>query len=312
LPAWRLPAASRTRGTPAALLALLGLAGCAASAAVSGDWRDLGAAERSLRVRDRLHTDFRLIKVPGAVVRFIDVGPAAGTPVLFVHGLEGGLGDFAPVMLRMAGSVRLMAADLPGSGGSASMLGDYSVSGQARVLAAFIDAVAPGPVHLVCHSLGGQICLALALHRADRVRSLTLVSPAGVYRSQQYLRATARHFGGVNIGTIAIGEPSRTLVAALTYADGQLLQRFVTRNPATLSMLASFRENLREHLQKVRVPTLAIWGDADPVLPMADGFVIAANVPGAVLHVVEGAGHEPQLTHEEVVHEWIEAFLRQH
>jgi pimeloyl-ACP methyl ester carboxylesterase len=175
-----------------------------------------------------------------------------------------------------------------------------------------MDAVGLPQAHLACHSLGGQVCLAFALAHRERVRSLTLVSPAGVYRAQQYVRSTIAQRVRVNVGAVAIADPSRTLLALLTDGDGTLVHRFVTRNPATLSMLASFRENLRDRLREVRVPTLAIWGDADLILPMEDGFVLAATLPGAFLHVIEGAGHESQLTHPELVRTWMDEFQRSH
>lgn len=280
-------------------------------------WRALDASVRAERLRRTLGADFRRVSLPEAVLRFLEIGPAQGGdagPILFVHGLGGALGDFAPVFARYAreGIRRVVAVDLPGWGESLSRNNDHRVTGYADTLVAFIERVRLEKVHLVCHSLGGQVCLAIALGRRDLVRSLTLISPAGVYQAEHYARAAARQFGRVNIGTVARTDRGRSLVAALSTPGGDFARRFVTRDRVALAMLSSFHENMRDRLTGLRVPTLVIWGTADPVLPMADGFVVAASVPGAVLHVVQGAGHEPHLTNPEQVHAWIEAHHRRH
>lgn len=303
----------------AVVVATLALA-CATAPPAPPDapWVDLSADARADRLVQASGLDLRHLALPDAVLRFLWVdgqGEARAGATLFVHGLNGALGDFAPVLLAAARGQPahpVVALDLPGWGGSQSRSGDHRVTGYAKVVAAFIERVGIAPVHLACHSLGGQVCIALAIERRDLVRTLTLVSPAGVYRAPQYLRGAARRFGGINVGTVGGGDPTRSIVAVLTHADGDLFQRFVTRDRSTLAMLSSFRENQRDRLPRLRVPTLVIWGAADPILPMRDGFVIAATVPGAVLHVVEDGGHETQLTHAELVHGWMEEHRRRH
>ncbi len=44
-------------------------------------------------------------------------------------------------------------------------------------------------------------------------------------------------------------------------------------------------------LGAVRVPTLVIHGDADPLVPLACGVDTAESIPGARLLVIEGMGH---------------------
>jgi pyruvate dehydrogenase E2 component (dihydrolipoamide acetyltransferase) len=301
------------------LISILLIAACAgqtpAVAPVSA-WDQMSAPARADRLQREAGVDFRFVAVPGAVLRFveIDAGPTAPAgSMLFVHGLNGAMGDFGPLFLRFAAARtrRLIAVDLPGWGGSLSRDGDHRVSSYAAALAAFITRVRLPGVHLVCHSLGGQVCLALTLGHPDLVHSLTLISPAGVYRTATYLRGAVRRFGRVNIGRVPQTDPARSLVAALA-EPGELVSRFVTRNRTALAMLSSFHENQRDGLPLLRVPTLVIWGADDPVLPMEDGFVIAASVPGAVLHVVEGAGHESQLTHAELAYDWIDDWIDGH
>ncbi|WP_232622089.1 alpha/beta fold hydrolase [Rhodococcus rhodochrous] len=58
---------------------------------------------------------------------------------------------------------------------------------------------------------------------------------------------------------------------------------------------------------QLRVPTLMIWGDHDPVVPVKDAQAVAALVPHARLEVL-AAGHVPQLGHPARVAALIEEF----
>ena len=300
------------RRIAAALVLVLSLLGCAAHAKPvdPGHWPALSTEGRIARLTRELGSDFRHLRLPGARVRFIEVpGPPDGAdgsrPILFVHGIGGGLGDFGPVMLKARGTARLVALDLPGFGGSVSERHDYSVSGAAKMLGAFITRLGLAPVRLACHSLGGQVCLQLALEKRQLIHDLTLVAPAGVYRHDEFVREMTRQVG-VSTGRVQMSDPARALSALLTHGDDAIMRRLVAQNPRTLAALASFRENLHTRLGELEVPTLVVWGTSDRVLPMADGFTLAAAA-GATLHLVEHAGHSPQLSHPEKIHAWMQS-----
>ncbi len=48
----------------------------------------------------------------------------------------------------------------------------------------------------------------------------------------------------------------------------------------------------RERLRQLRVPTLVIHGDEDPIIPLDHGIATADAVPDAKLIVMKGVGHE--------------------
>jgi pimeloyl-ACP methyl ester carboxylesterase len=56
----------------------------------------------------------------------------------------------------------------------------------------------------------------------------------------------------------------------------------------------------------IRVPTLVLHGDADPLVPIAAGEETAARIPGARLQVIRGMGHDlsawPSLAQEIIAH----------
>jgi pimeloyl-ACP methyl ester carboxylesterase len=48
----------------------------------------------------------------------------------------------------------------------------------------------------------------------------------------------------------------------------------------------------KEALKSVRVPTLVIHGDIDPLVPVEGGIDTAEAIPGAQLLIIEGMGHD--------------------
>ena len=52
-------------------------------------------------------------------------------------------------------------------------------------------------------------------------------------------------------------------------------------------------------LHEIEAPTLILWGDKDAVFSREDPERLAGAIPGATLHVIEGAGHVPHLQQPE-------------
>ncbi len=68
---------------------------------------------------------------------------------------------------------------------------------------------------------------------------------------------------------------------------------------------------LREVLGRIRCPTMVIHGTGDAIAPV-DWGRMAASILGSELHVLEGAGHEPQLREADVTNALIDAFVDRH
>jgi pimeloyl-ACP methyl ester carboxylesterase len=100
-----------------------------------------------------------------------------GEPVLCVHGLEGSSANWTDLMALLLPEFASSAVDLPGFGLSPPSEAGYSITAQAEAVAAVIEHVCGGPVHLIGNSLGGAVSVRVAARRPDLVRTLTLISP---------------------------------------------------------------------------------------------------------------------------------------
>lgn len=186
----------------------------------------------------------------------------------------------------------------------------YALSDLVADLAGVLDAYELPAAHVVGLSMGGGLAQLLALDAPDRVRSLVLISTspvtpgeralppatdrlrrfyttARVDRSDEdslvdYLVEYWRALGG---DTRAFDEPH---VRALVRYDISRARNFAAAQNHTL--LAD-EGRPRGPLSSITAPTLVIHGTADPMFPVAHGDALAAEIPGAHLLALEGAGH---------------------
>jgi pimeloyl-ACP methyl ester carboxylesterase len=301
-----------------AAVAVFPLTGCSgARATVTDDWLRIQSPDRADRVFLELGIAPRILHIDDTVLRFIDVRGSAsvgssgdGYPWIFVHGQGGSVGDFGEVLVDAAAHHRVLAFDLPGYGASFrdSRVLDYSVDRFVDDLVGFGRRAGVGSAHLVCHSMGGQICLGAALSGGRFVRSLTLIDTAGAYRKEAFIRDTARRRAGLKLWRLGTGQ-GRSITDVLS-GDKEIIRRFVSRKPQMLAAFDSFMRTFHDRLGEVHAPTLIVWGRRDPVFPVEHAFHLKENIDGAALRIVDGAGHCPQLTHPEKVTRWIEEHHR--
>jgi pimeloyl-ACP methyl ester carboxylesterase len=192
------------------------------------------------------------------------------------------------------------------SGLSSRVEHPYSLSDMAGDTVAVLDELGWPSAHLVGASLGGMIGQVMAVHHADRVRSLTSLSSAPCYSwrvSRPRIRALFKIAALTKRG---IGDPGEFLVELFRIVgspgyphDEQWLRHVgtLTGHPdpgAGQRQLAAARASgdRRAELARVRVPTLVVHGEADPLQSVRAGHATAAAIPGARLVTYPGMGHD--------------------
>lgn len=130
-----------------------------------------------------------------------------------------------------------------------------------RVIRA-IDA----PSALIAQSMGGVIAIRAALARPDLVTHLVLAATSG----------------GMD-------------TAALGARDWRAVVR--SEHPTLPDWFLNDHEDLTARLPELRMPTLLLWGDADPISPVKVGEQLGMHLPHAVLRVFGGADHDLVFTH---------------
>jgi len=167
--------------------------------------------------------------------------------------------------------------------------------------------------------MGGAVALGLAVERpdvaAERVSALVLINssargpadrPVSRARAVVLDWSVVEHVGrhgrhGMVLTRANFGsDPRRSHVAAVR-AIG-LASPAARRHGLTRRLLGI---DLTDRLRDVRVPVVVLAGAADRVLPPSESTRIAETVPGARVHVFQGAGHMLPVERSEEVAEQI-------
>jgi pimeloyl-ACP methyl ester carboxylesterase len=95
-------------------------------------------------------------------------------PALLLHGLDETSSAWRDVASHLPRELRVLAADLPGFGGSEAR-GSYLLTAIAATMAAVVLEEVDGPVDLVGHGWGATLAITLAAARPELVRRLVVI-----------------------------------------------------------------------------------------------------------------------------------------
>ncbi|MFN8035319.1 MAG: alpha/beta fold hydrolase [Acidimicrobiia bacterium] len=219
--------------------------------------------------------------------------------LILVHGFTQTAKSWAPVMMRLPEEVEPTALDIPVGlefAATASALGD-----------------AGGEGIYVGYSMGGRLCLRLALDRPDLVRGLVLVSTsAGIDDPAERLTRyeadcqLAKEIERDGVDAFLLRWLAQPLFASLTIEDSDLEDRHRHTAEELASMLRTLSSGLQEplwnRLGELSMPVLIVAGSLDTKFTgLARRFYDA--IPDAEVAVVQGAGHAAHLEHPDAIAE---------
>lgn len=145
----------------------------------------------------------------------------------------------------------------PGFGGMPS---DPSVRGLSDLVKRVVGTIT-GPTVLFAQSMGGVIALQTALAVPDKVRGLVLSVTSG----------------GIDLASLGAVDWRPAMTA---------------EDPTFPPWFLDARDDLSSELGRIRIPALLLWGDADPISPVAVGRRLAELLPRSELIVVPGGDHD--------------------
>lgn len=244
----------------------------------------------------------------------------AGEPVLLIQGLGYTIEMWHRTIPRLADRYRVIAFDNRGVGRSDVPSGPYAIPVMAADAAAVLTAAGEASAHVLGLSMGGYIAQELALSAPERVRSLVLAStgcagPEAVLAEREVLeklvaRATMTPEQGIKVLTpyiYAATTPRERIEEDLAIrlrtfpsAEGYLAQL------AGVATWVSF-----SRLGRIGAPTLVMHGDSDRLVPPANGQLLAREIAGARLLMLQNASHVFFTDQPEVAHQAILDFLAQ-
>ncbi len=234
-------------------------------------------------------------------------GDPAGYPILLLHG-GAGPRSVAGFAARLAPGSRVVTPTHPGFDGTPRPSTLDSMAGLAGLYRELVDALHLDGVTVVGNSIGGWIAAEMALHGNPHIAGVILVDAAGLVVDED---PVADFFALTmdQVADLSYARPDDFRIDVDALPDAQK-QAMAGNRAALLAYAGSTMADpsLRERLGGVRVPTLVVWGAADRMIPPAHGRAYARAIPGARLHVIDGAGHLPQLEAPDELLELVRAF----
>ncbi|HUG62561.1 MAG TPA: alpha/beta fold hydrolase [Methylomirabilota bacterium] len=236
-----------------------------------------------------------------------------GEPALLLHGFGSDRLSWMANQHDLAGVVDVHALDLPGHGDE-PFSGDGGIEALAEAVAASLDASGIAGVHVVGHSLGGAVAMALAARDPARVKSLVLIAPAGLGRGidAAFLEAFPAAETAETMEPLLhrlVSRPrlvNRHMVArALEFLDRPGRREGLSRIAAGLADVGVMEEPTRA-VAAGDVPRLVVWGGADRINPIDEGRLKAF---GGDLLTIEDAAHMPHVEAFKAVNERLVSFL---
>lgn len=197
------------------------------------------------------------------------------TKLLFLPGVGADPAFWRPVGDRLPDTWTKTYIGWPGLGHQPH---DPSVQSFEDLIAYAARHMGEGPVDVVAQSMGGAIALQLALRYPDKVRRLVLAVTAG----------------GLD-------------VAALGAVDWR--PDYAAEYPGAVPWILDARPDYTPDLSRVTQPSLLLWGDTDPISPVAVGERLQSLLPKADLHVVKGGHHDLAVVHAAEIAPLIQAHL---
>lgn len=237
----------------------------------------------------------------------------SGDPVMFIQGV-GVHGDgWRPQTDVLAARHRCIAFDHRGIGSSTGAGANLTIERLADDARAILDAQGVDRAHVVGHSLGGLVALALAIAHPQRVRSLALLCTFAVGRHVAPLTPTMAWLGlRTRIGTraqrrraflrlvLAPNPRTRAELDAIAVELAPVFGHDLASQPAVVfHQLRALRAGdvTRELSTLGGIPTLVVSAQHDLLAPPALGRALAEGIPGARFEEVAGAAHGLPITH---------------
>ena len=179
------------------------------------------------------------------------------TQVFFLPGAGGSPEFWQPVADRLPAAWTKRRFGWPGLGTQAH---DPSIRSLGD-LVALVKAEMTAPVDLVAQSMGGWIAARLAIEYPALVRRLVLTVTSA----------------GVDMGKLGATDWRETY----------------RRNfPNAAPWITDLRASVNLPVDRIAAPTLLLWGDADPISPVAVGRHLAQRIAGSRLEIIAGGDHD--------------------
>lgn len=194
--------------------------------------------------------------------------------LFFLPGASGNIDFWQPVANRIQYKAEAVFFGWPGFGNTPTDPAITELADLTRRVLASLDR----PTALVAQSMGGIVAVQAALECPELITHLVLTVTSG----------------GVDMAP---------------FGAQDWRPDFLAQNPHLPEWFINDKSDLSDQLAQVQQPVLLLWGDDDPISPVAVGQYLAEIFPDADLHVFKGGKHDLGCTHAKQIAPLIDLHL---
>ena len=253
-------------------------------------------------------------EIDGNKIRYLEEGTSKNTLIL-LHGLGASAERWEDVIPLFAKKFRVIVPDLIGFGYSDKPSIDYTTDYFAEFMSKFVEKVGIKEMSIIGSSLGGQIAAEFIINQNADVKKLVLVSPSGVMKhSTPALNAyiSAALYPNTDSALNAF-----QAMSGRKKIDEKIVSGFIERmqlpnaKMAFMSTLLGLSNSkvVTEKLQLITIPTLIVWGENDPVIPIEYAQSFISGINDCRFYKMIGCAHTPYVEKPEKFFQIVADFL---
>ena len=257
----------------------------------------------------------KTIEIDGNSIRYIEEGTSKEN-LLLIHGLGASAERWEHVIPQFAKNYRVLVPDLIGFGLSDKPVVDYTTDYLSDFIRKFLKKLNIDSVSIIGSSLGGQIGAEFTYQNNSMVDKLVLISPSGIMKHSTpaldaYVMAALYPSDSSASNAFQIMSGSKNI-------DKKTIKGFVQRmklpnaKMAFMSTLLGLKdaEIISEKLISIKSPTLIIWGENDPVIPIKYAQSFVSEIDDCRFVKMGNCGHTPYVESPDKFYKIVSDFLK--
>jgi pimeloyl-ACP methyl ester carboxylesterase len=264
-----------------------------------------------------------LIETSYGTLQVLDEGDPAGSPIVLLHCYTCSMNWWEDLAPLLEGGHRVIRVDLLGHGGSAKPGAGYSITDQASAVAEALAKLGVVNATVVGHSLGGTVATALVEQSPQLASRLVIIDQAPDDSFEHTsLGQRAGHWPvigpaldrltAISPDSLVRSQYEQVFAPGFSVSAGFENPDQVVDDLRTMTY-TSFKESseaesdysderpLDDRAAEAQVPLLVIFGAEDQVYDADEAIARWRAVPDAETHLIEGAGHSPNVEKPEEV-----------
>jgi non-heme chloroperoxidase len=239
------------------------------------------------------------VELPGRVkLPYVEQGNPSGVPVVLLHAIADSWRSFERVLSYLPESIHAFALTQRGHGDASRPARGYHSRDFAADLVAFMDTLHLEAAVVVGGSSGGFIARRFAIDHPERTLGVVFLGSPAILRDkpgvQEMWDSTITQLKDPISPDLVREFAEGTLTRPVPQAFLETIVQENLKAPARVwraTFEGLLEDDALKELDKIRAPTLIVWGDQDAILPRSDQEILAAAIPGSRLLVYPGAGH---------------------